>query len=199
MSPLDAGLYRGSFVIVPGDRPPVRITSLVVPAYGGELSRLRLEPLPGLHEEMLGSFFEPGRRGSVYAMPADRGPARLAPADRPGWSYEGPSLLPRLATITRVRILVERVTGVMGDRPFAWTVDRGLILTGPGGDESLFLAEPDYGEAAAFLPSLGPWRALLDPATPLTPGAAPRELLGYGDREGALDVRVDIEDLVPAG
>ena len=73
-SPLDAGLYRGSFVIAPGGRPPVRITSLVVPAYGGELSRLRLEPLPGLHEEMLGSFFEPGRRGAVYAMPARPGP-----------------------------------------------------------------------------------------------------------------------------
>ncbi len=195
MSALDAGLYRASFVIAPAGRSPIRITSLVVPAYGGELSRLRVEPLESLRDDMLGSFFDLARRGTVYAMPADRGPARSSPADRPGWSYEGPSLRPRLATISRVRVLVERVAGTLGDQPVAWTVDRGLVLTGADGADSLLLAEPDYGEAAAFVPVLGAWRALLDPATPLTPGATPRELLGHGDREGAREVRVDLEDL----
>jgi hypothetical protein len=195
VSPLDAGLYRASLVIAPAGRSPVRVTSLVTPAYGGELSRLRLEALEALRGDMLGSFFEPARRGAIYAMPADRGPARLHPADRSGWSYDGPSLRPRLGTITRVRVLVERVTGAMDGQAFAWTVDRGLVLTGADGADSLLLAEPDYGEAAAFVPALGAWRALLDATAPLTPGATTRELLGHGDREGVLEVRVDVEDL----
>ena len=195
MSPLDAGLYRGSFVIAPAGRSPVRVTSLVMPAYGGELTRLRLEAVEALRGDMLGSFFEPARRGAIYAMPADRGPARLHPADRSGWSYDGPSLRPRLGTIARVRVLVERVTGVMGGQPLAWTTDRGLVLTGEDGADSLLLAEPDYGEAAAFVPALGAWRALLDPDMPFTPGATPRELLGHGDREGVREVWVDVEDL----
>ena len=72
------------------------------------------------------------------------------------------------------------------------------MLTGPGGEESLLLAEPDYGEAAAFLPAPGAYRALLDPTTPLTPGAGPRELLGHGDRDGLRDVTVVTEPADPA-
>src|SRR4030095_1909460 len=113
----DAGLYRASFVIAPAGRSPVRVTSLVVPAYGGELSRLRLEARDGLRRDMLGSFSDPGRRAAIYAMPADRGPARLSPVDRSGWSYEGPSLRRRLATITRGRGLVESVTCAMRGAP----------------------------------------------------------------------------------
>ena len=111
----------------------------------------------------------------MYALPADRSDSRVRGGDRPGWSYGGPSLRPRLREIARVRILVERAAGVLAGQPFQWTVHRGLALTGPGGEESLLLAEPDYGEAAAFLPAPGAYRALLDPTTPLTPGASPRD------------------------
>jgi hypothetical protein len=160
--------------------------------------RLRLERVSESRLEALGSFFDPERAGWMYAMPADRSDSRVRAGDRPGWSYGGPSLRPRLREIARVRILVERADGELGDRPFQWTVHRGLVLTGAGGEESLLLAEPDYGEAAAFLPTPGAYRALLDPTVPLTPGAAPRELLGHGDRDGLRDVTVVTEPADPA-
>src|SRR5690349_20145439 len=71
-SPLDPGLYRSTFVIVPADAPAIRVSSFVVLAFGGELCRLRLEPLVSFRIENMGSFFEPSRRGIVYAMSPDR-------------------------------------------------------------------------------------------------------------------------------
>ncbi len=40
-SPLDPGAYRTSIVIVPATGPAVRLSSVVMPAFGGELCRLR--------------------------------------------------------------------------------------------------------------------------------------------------------------
>jgi hypothetical protein len=159
--------------------------------------RLRLETVSEPRFDAFGSFFDPERAGWVYALPADRSDSRVRAGDRPGWSYDGPTLRPRLREIARVRILVERARGELAGQPFAWTTHRGLVLTGRGGEESLLLAEPDYGEAAAFLPALGAYRGLLDPAAPVTPGAGPRELLGHGDREGLRDVGVVTEPPSP--
>ena len=39
------------------------------------------------------------------------------------------------------------------------------------------------GDNAAFLPSVGIYRRLLDPSAPAVPGASAAELLGYGDAE----------------
>ena len=108
-SPLDPALYRSSFVIVPSEGRAVRVSSFVVPAFGGELCRLRLEPLVSFRAENFGSFFEPGRRGAVYAMSADRKTGALRPPDRPGWSYQGPSLGSRLEHPARARVIRERV------------------------------------------------------------------------------------------
>ena len=162
------------------------------------MCRVRLERVPESRLEPLGSFFDPERAGWVYALPADRRDSRVRAGERTGWSYGGPSLRSRLGEIARVRILVERADGELAGRPFRWTVHRGLALTGSGGEESLLLAEPDYGEAAAFLPAPGAYRALLDPTAPVTPGAGPRELLGHGDRDGLHDVTVVTEPADPA-
>jgi len=194
-APLEPGLYRSSFVIAPADGPAVRVSSLVVPAFGGELCRLRLEPLVSFRPENLGSFFEPGRRGMVYAMSPDRKGRVVRPPDRPGWSYDGRSLQQRLERVGRVRLIRERVTGGSGDGTFSWVADRGLALTGADGRESLLLAGPDSPEQAAFVTGLGFYRALVDPAAPETPGATVKELLGYGDWEGELRVEVEIEPL----
>ena len=51
--------------------------------------------------ENLGSFFEPSRRGVVYAMSRDRRTGRARPPDKPGWSYDGASLAERLPTCAR--------------------------------------------------------------------------------------------------
>src|SRR5262249_5290106 len=86
-SPLDAGLYRSSFVILVPEAPAVRVSSFAVPAFGGDLCRLRLEPLVSVRVENLGSFFEPSRRGVVYAMSPDRTTGALRPPDRASWTY----------------------------------------------------------------------------------------------------------------
>ena len=44
-SPIEPGVYSSSFVVVPADGPAVRVSSIVVPAFGGEICRLRLEAL----------------------------------------------------------------------------------------------------------------------------------------------------------
>lgn len=194
-SPLEPGLYRSSFVIIPAEGRAVRVSSFVVPAFGGELCRLRLEPLVSVRAENLGSFFEPRRRGVVYAMSPDRKEGAARPPDRPGWSYQGPSLQPRLERAERVRLLRERVTGGSGDSAFSWVADRGLVFATEDGREVLLLAGPDESEQAIFVTGLGFYRALLDPAAPETPGATVRELLGYGGREDQLRIEVEVEPL----
>jgi hypothetical protein len=194
-SPLEPGLYRSSFVIIPAEGRAVRVSSFVVPAFGGELCRLRLEPLVSFRAENLGSFFEPRRRGVVYAMSPDRKAGAARPPDRPGWSYQGPSLQPRLERAERVRLIRERVTGGSGDSAFSWVADRGLVFASGDGRDVLLLAGPDESEQAILVTGLGFYRALLDPAAPETPGATVRELLGYGGREDELRIEVVIEPL----
>jgi len=194
-SPLDPGLYRSTFIVVLRDGPPLRISSLVVPAFGGELCRLRVEPLQSFRIERLGSFFEPSRRGLIYAMSADRRTRAARPPDQPGWSYEGPALRARLGGIAGVRVVTERVTGRLAGEEIGWVADRGLALTGADGGQALLLATPEASEQAAFLPAPGLYRALLDPTAPATPGATVKDLLGYGDWDGPLDVTVELEAL----
>ena len=194
-SSFDPGFYRSSFLIVPVEGRAVRVSSFVVPAFGGELCRLRLEPLVDFRPDNLGSFFEPSRRGIVYAMSRDRKAGAARPPDRPGWSYDGPSLAPRLGRVGPVRLIREHVSGGSGEAAFSWTADRGLVLTGADGRESLLLASPESSEQAAFLPAVGLYRALLDPAAPAVPGATVKDLLGYGDRDEQLQTRVQLEPL----
>ena len=72
---------------------------------------------------------------------------------------------------------------------------RTAVWSSPGtrGAESLLLALPDREEHALFLPAIGPYRVLVDPSVPETPGASVRELLGYGDREKPFEVTVSLE------
>ena len=194
-SALEPGVYRSSFLIVPAEGRVVRVSSFVVPAFGGELCRLRLEPLVDFHPDNLGSFFEPSRRGMVYAMPRDRKGGAARPPDRAGWSYDGSPLASRLERVGSMRLIRERVTGGSGDAAFSWTADRGLLFTGADGRESLLLASPEGSEQAAFMPAVGLYRVLVDPTAPAIPGATVKELLGYGDRDGQLQVKVEIEPL----
>lgn len=194
---LDPGLYRSSFVIVPSGGPAIRVSSFSIPAFGDMLCRLRLEALTRVRTEVLGSFFEPSRRGAVYTMSGNRkeGGAVTPPPDRPEWSYGGPSLSPHLGEVTGVRVLRERVSAMAGGARVSWTADRGLLLVGPGGRQSLMLALPAGDERAAFLPELGFYRALLDAEQPGRPGATVRELLGYGDWEAEMEIAVTTETL----
>jgi hypothetical protein len=190
-SPLEPGFFRASFLIVPVGAVAVRITSMVVPAFGGELCRLRLEPVPTLPHETFGSFFDPARRGRIWSMGADRQtPGAYAP-DEKDWFYEGAGLAPRLGETARVQVLRERVRAGAGDGAHGWTADRGLVFTSVAGGESLLLAFPEREERALFLPAVGPYRLLLDPAAPATPGAGARELLGYGDRDEPFELTVE--------
>jgi hypothetical protein len=190
-SPLEPGLFRASFVLVPRGAVAVRITSLVVPAFGGELCRLRLEPVPTLPHETFGSFFEPTRRGRIWSMGPDRRSAGSHAPDEKDWYYDGPSLAAGLGDVTRVRILRERVRAGTGEGAHAWSADRGLVFTSAAGGESLLLALPEREEHALFLPAVGPYRVLVDPAAPATPGAGARELLGYGDHQEPFDLTVE--------
>ena len=99
-SPLDPGSFRSAFVVVPTAGSAVRIASLIAPAFGIELCRLQLEALPAYPDQMLGSFFDPDRRGRVFAMSKEN----AAPDARSGWSYAGPSLGERLSRVERVRL-----------------------------------------------------------------------------------------------
>ena len=194
-SPLEPGLFRASFVLVPRGAVAIRITSLVVPAFGGELCRLRLEPVPTLPHETFGSFFEPTRRGRVWSMGADRRSAGSYAPDEKDWYYDGPSLAAGLGEVTRVRVLRERVRAGTGEGAHAWSADRGLVFTSAAGGESLLLALPEREEHALFLPAVGPYRVLVDPEAPSTPGASARELLGYGDHEEPFDLELELGTL----
>jgi hypothetical protein len=187
-SPLEPGAYRSSVVIVPTDGPPVRVSSLVTPAFAGELCRIRLEVLPHAPAASLGSFFEPARRGTVYTLTPDRAAGAAAAPDRAGWRYEGPELASRLGSIRRVRLLREQARGP----DLAWQADRGLALAGDGDAECLLLSLAEPPETVLFLPSPGLYRVLLDASVTPPPGVSPRELLGYGDWPGEIEVTVDL-------
>jgi len=193
--PLEPGLYASSFIVVLEGEPALRVSSLRVPAFGGDLCRIRLEPLASYRLPHFGSFFEPERRGVIYAMSGDRRTAAAHPPDQPGWSYDGPSLADHLRAVPTVRVVRERVAGGRDDGTFAWSADRGIALTGADGQESLFLARPAESEDAVLAVTAGLYRALLDPSAPSVPGASPAELLGYGDWPGPLDVAVDLAPL----
>ena len=185
-SPLDAGTYRSSVVIVPAAAPAVRVASLVAPAFGTELCRLRFEALPQVPGPMLGSFFDPSRTGVVYALAPQRGPAAAHPPDRAEWRYDGGSMAPRFAQIRGLRLLRERGQGAEG----SWSADRAVAIRGADGVESLLLAVTEPAESALFLPAPGLYRPLLDAAAPTRPGVTVRDLLGHGDVGRAMEVRI---------
>ncbi|HEY7654309.1 MAG TPA: hypothetical protein VIG07_15940 [Methylomirabilota bacterium] len=187
-SPLDPGIYRSSFVVVPAHGPAVRVSSLVVPAFGGDLCRLRLEPLERYRTESFGSFFEPGRTGRVYALAPDRSAGAAHAPERAEWRYEGPALAARLGRVNGLRLIRERVRG----REFSWEADRGAVLAGADGDECLLLSGAELSETALFLPSPGLFRALLDPSAPPIPGVTARDLLGYREWPDDLDISVEL-------
>ena len=189
-SPLDPGAYRSSLVVVRGDGVAIRVTSHVMPAFGGELCRLRLEALARYRAPALGSFFEPSRTGTVYAMSADRESGAARAPDRAEWRYDGASLGGRLGRVGRVRVLRERGRGAAA----SWVADRGLVLTGGDAGESVLLGVSDP-ETAIFLPTPGLYRALLDPGAVRQPGVTVRDLLGYGDRDDDVDVTVELHPL----
>ena len=189
-SPLDPGAYRSSLVVVRSDGVAIRVTSQVAPAFNGELCRLRLEALTRYRPEALGSFFEPARTGTVYALTPDRGVGAARAPESAEWRYDGPSLAPRLGRVGRVRVLRERARGVGA----SWTADRGLVLTGADGTECLLLAVSEP-EAALFLPAPGLHRALLERGRAPQPGVTVRDLLGHGDRDGDLDVTAELHPL----
>jgi hypothetical protein len=198
-SPVDAGLYRSSFFVVPAAGPAVRIAALAMPAFGLDLCRIRVEPVGAYRADRLGSVFDPSRQGLVYTIEADRRRRGPMPSDRPDWQYGGPPLAERLGVITGVRLLRERVRSRAADEAFGWEADRGLVVSGPEGAACLFLAEPHDEEQVAFLPSLGLHQALVDGAAGAAPGASPRELLGYGDQAEQLEVEVALLGLHPDG
>lgn len=187
-SPLDPGAYRSSVVIVPATGPAVRVSSLVAPAFGGELSRLHVEALPQPPSTSLGSFFDLSRDGTVYALTPERGAAARAP-ERAEWRYRGAPLAAGLSQIRGLRLVRERGQGPEG----SWAADRGLAITGADGADSLLLAVADPSESALFLPTPGLFRILLDPSAPRYPGVTVHDLLGHADRP--LPVEVSIEPI----
>jgi hypothetical protein len=187
-SPLDPGAYRSTFVVVPLAGAAVRVSSLVTPAFGGDLCRLRLEPIERYRPESLGSFFDPARAGTVYALTPDRRSGAARVPGPPEWRYEGPPLAPRLGRITGIRLLRERGRGP----DYSWAADRGILLTGVDGVGCLLLSVAEASEGALFLPSLGLHRALLDRGGGPPPGVTARGLLGYGDWPADLDIAVEL-------
>jgi hypothetical protein len=187
-SPLDPGAYRTSVVIVPAAGPAIRVSSVVTPAFGGELCRLRLEALPQAPPPSLGSFFDPSRTGTIYGLTPERGAAGARAPERTEWRYEGVSLAPRLGRISGMCLLRER--GRVG--VCSWQADRGLALTGADGAPSLVLAVAEPAEAALFLPSPGLYRALLEPAATPRPGVTVRDLLGHGDRGDGVETTIEL-------
>lgn len=187
-SPLDPGAYRTSLVIVPVAGAAIRVSSVVVPAFGGEVCRLRLEAL--LHDPppSLGSFFEPARTGTVYALTPDRDRAAAQAPPRAEWRYGGESLAPRLGGIRGVHVLRERGRGPGA----SWEADRGLAFIGADGVASLVLAVAEPAEAALFLPSPGLYQTLLDPAAMPKPGVTVRDLLGHGDRDDGMAITIGL-------
>jgi hypothetical protein len=189
VSDVDAGSYRSTLFVALADGDLIRVTSLTVPAFGDSVCRLRLEGVGSLRMEALGSFFEPARQGLVFAFTPDRRSGAVWPPADPTWRYEGAPLGSSLATGGRVRVL--RESGRLPDGG-VWTADRALVIACAGGEEALVLALPDDAERVAFLPSLGAYRALVDPSAPSQPGADRLELLGYGRWEAppTLDIHL---------
>jgi hypothetical protein len=187
-SPLDPGAYRTSVVIVPAAGPVIRVSSVVTPAFGGELCRLRLEALPHAPPPSLGSFFHPSRTGTIYALTPEKSTAAARAPERAEWRSEGVSLAPRLGRISGMRLLRER--GHVGD--CSWNADRGLVVTGADGAPSLVLAVAEPAEAALFLPSPGLFRTLLDPGATPKPGVTVRDLLGHGDRDDGVETTIEL-------
>jgi hypothetical protein len=175
-------------VIVPDGGPAIRISSVVSPAFGGELCRLRLEALTHDPPASLGSFFDLSRPGTVYALTPERGVAAARAPERAEWRYEDVSLGSRLGRIRGLRLLRERGR-VRGG---SWQADRGLVLTGADGAPSLVLAVAEPAEAALFLPSIGLYRMLLDPTAAPQPGVTVCDLLGHGDRDDGVEVAIEL-------
>lgn len=189
-SPLDPGSFLSAFVVVPAAGHAVRISSLIAPAFGIELCRLQLEVLPAYPDQMLGSFFDPSRRGRVFATSRDSS----VPGRRAGWSYAGPSLGERLSRVGRVRLIRERVSAELDGQAIGWTADRGLAIDVPEGEPCLLLASAESSEQALFLPVPRLYRALLESAMPV-PGATAQELLGYGEWRGTFDLVLEIVEV----
>jgi hypothetical protein len=167
-------------VAVPADGPAIRISSTVMPAFGTELCRLQLEALPDYRAEMLGSFFDPERRGRIFVMSNEREPLAARAPERTDWSYAGPSLGERLGRVERVRLIRERVAAKLDGQAVGWTADRGLVIDVTGGEPCLLLASAESAEQALFLPVPRLYRALLA-STTAAPGATARDLLGYSE------------------
>ena len=189
-SALDPGAYRSSLLVVRDDGLAVRVTSLVAPAFGGELCRLRFETPGSSRPSALGSFFEPSRRGTIYAFTSDREAGAARAPDRAEWRYEGASLAARLGRVGQVHVLRER--GRVGTG--SWVADRGLVLRCADGGECMLLGVTEPAEAALFLPAPGLFRALLDPRGAPQPGVTVRDLLGHGERDD-VDVTVELHPL----
>lgn len=187
-SPLDPGVYRTSIVIVPVAGPAMRVSSVVMPAFGGEVCRLSFEALPHEPPPSLGSFFDLARTGTVHALTAERGVAAARAPDRAEWRYGGVSLAPRLGRIGGLRLLRERGRGAAG----SWEVDRGLVITGADADPCLVLATAEPGETTLFLPTLGLYRAVVDPAAARQPGVTVSGLLGHGGRDEPAEITVEL-------
>jgi len=187
-SPLDPGAYRTSLVIVPVAGPAIRISSMIMPAFGGEICRVRLEALPHDPPSSLGSFFDLARTGTVYALTPERGVAPACPPDRAEWRYGAVSLASRLGRISGIRVLRERGRGAAG----SWEADRGLAITGADGNSCLVLGMAEPGEATLFLPTLGLYRAVVDPAAARQPGVTVSDLLGHGDRDDPVEIAVEL-------
>lgn len=187
-SPLDPGAYRTSIVIVPVAGPAMRLSSVVMPAFGGELCRLHLETLPHDPPPSLGSFFDLTRTGTVYALTPERGVAAGRAPDRAEWRYGGVSLAPRLGRIRGMRVLHERGRGAAG----SWDADRGFVITGADGEPGLVLGAAEPGEATLFLPTLGLYRVVVDPAAARQPGVTVSDLLGHGDRDDPVEITVEL-------
>lgn len=167
-------------MIVPEDGPAIRISSIVTPAFGIELCRLQLEALPDFRAEMLGSFFDPERRGRIFVMSKEREALAARPAERESWSYAGSSLGERLGRVERVRLIQERVVAKLGGQAVGWTADRGVVIDVTDSEPCLLLASAESAEQALFLPVPRLYRALLGGAA-AAPGATARDLLGYGE------------------
>jgi hypothetical protein len=189
-SSLEPGLFKSALVVVPTNGPTIRISSIVMPAFGIELCRVQLEALPDYRADMLGSFVEPERRGRIFVMSKEREALAARSTDRTGWSYAGPSLGDRLGRVERVRLIRERVAAKLGGQAVGWTADRGLVIDVRDSEPCLVLASAESAEQALFLPVPRLYRALLA-STAAAPGASARDLLGYGEWPEAFELALE--------
>jgi hypothetical protein len=193
---MEPGAYRTPLIVLPVNGPAVRISCLQIPAFGDTLCRLRVELIVLRDIERLGSFFDTGRHGTIYAVSPERGTAgpMAPPPDRTDWVYRGASLASRLGAIVRTTLLRERVAAGRGEGRVGWVADRGLVLATAAGAQSLILAEAESSEQVLFRPDIGPYRGLADPSAPVTPGATAKDLLGYGDWPEPFSVGVELAE-----